>query len=102
MQARILRGDKIVDTTQLDDVRAALAAKEPFWLDLERQTPECDAFLRDDLKLHPLTIEDIWNDRGHPKIDDFDEYLYIIVHGIGATEREKLALVEIDVVLGPS
>ena len=52
------------------------------------------------LKLHPLTIEDIWGPRSHPKIDDFDHYLYVIVHGIGAKKKDKLALVEIDVVIG--
>jgi magnesium transporter len=100
MQARILDGDKLRTTTALDDVRAALAAGQRIWIELERHSPEADALLRDDLKLHPLTIEDIWSKRSRPKIDDFDDYLYMIVHGIDATRVERLETVEIDIVLG--
>ncbi len=100
MQARILDGDKLVTTTRLEDIRAALAAKQRIWVDLERQSPEADALLKDTLKLHPLTIEDIWGPRSQPKIDDFDNYLYVIVHGVGSRKKDKLSLVEIDIVIG--
>jgi magnesium transporter len=102
MQARILDGDKLRDTTDPAEIRAALAAGERIWIDLERQSPEADALLSEVLKLHPLTIEDIWAERSRPKIDDFDEYLYVIIHGIGAARRDKLQTVEIDVVIGPT
>jgi magnesium transporter len=101
MQARILDGDKLRTTTDPAEIRAALAAQQRIWIDLERQTAEADALLTDVLKLHPLTIEDIWAERSRPKIDDFDEYLYVIVHGIGAARHDKLKTVEIDVVIGP-
>jgi len=102
MQARILEGDKLRTTTNPAEIRAALAANQRIWIDLERQTPDADALLADVLKLHPLTIEDIWADRSRPKIDDFDDYLYVIVHGIGAANHDKLQTVEIDVVIGPN
>ena len=102
MQARILDGDKLRTTTDPAEIRAALAEDLRIWIDLERQTPEATALLADVLKLHPLTIEDIWADRSRPKIDDFDEYLYVIVHGIGAAKHDKLQSVEIDVVIGPN
>ena len=100
MLARILEGDKLVTTTKLGEIKAALAAKKHIWIDLERQSPEADELLKDTLKIHPLTIEDIWGPRSHPKIDDFDGYLYIIIHGIGARTKDKLDLVEVDVVIG--
>ena len=83
-------------------MRAALAASQRIWIDLERQTPEANALLADVLKLHPLTIEDIWAERSRPKLDDFDAYLYIIVHGIGAAKHDRLQTVEIDLVIGPN
>ncbi len=100
MQARILDGDKLVTTTRVEEIRAALAAKKKVWVDLERHSPEADALLKDTLKLHPLTIEDIWGLRSQPKIDDFDDYLYVIIHGVGSRKKDKLALVEIDIVIG--
>jgi magnesium transporter len=102
MQARILDGDKLRTTTDPAEMRVALAEDRRIWIDLERQTPDGDALLADVLKLHPLTIEDIWADRSRPKIDDFDEYLYVIVHGIGAANHDKLETVEIDIVIGPN
>jgi len=102
MQARILDGEKLRTTTDPAEIRAALAAQQRIWIDLERQTPEANALLTDVLRLHPLTVEDIWAERSRPKIDDFDAYLYIIIHGIGAAHHDKLQTVEIDVVIGPN
>jgi magnesium transporter len=102
MQARILDGDKLETTTDPAAMRAALAEGRRIWIDLERQTPEANALLADTLKLHPLTIEDIWADRMRPKLDDFDAYLYVIVHGIGAAKHDRLQTVEIDIVIGPN
>jgi magnesium transporter len=98
--ARILEDNKLHATTSAAEIRAALAAGKRIWIDLERQTPEADALLSEVLKIHPLTIEDIWGPRSQPKIDDFDNYLYILIHGIGAKRKTKLELVEIDIVIG--
>ena len=99
MLARILENDKIV--TSVDGVEAlrAIRAGKQVWVDLERQSDEANVFLTD-LGIHPLTIEDIWGPRTHPKIDDFPEYLYVIVHGVSAAHGDKLDLVEIDVLFG--
>ena len=102
MLARILDGTKLTTSTSLKDITEALTAKKPIWIDLERQSPEADKLLADVLKFHPLTVEDVWGPRGQPKIDDFDDYLYVILHGVGSKKRDKLELVEIDVVIGDS
>ena len=102
MQARILDGDKLRTTTDPAEMRAALGEGRRIWIDLERQTPEANALLADTLKLHPLTIEDIWADRMRPKLDDFDDYLYVIVHGIGGAKHDRLQTIEIDIVIGPN
>jgi len=98
--ARILDGAKLTTTTSFKEITEALAAKKQMWIDLERHSPDADKLLADVLKFHPLTIEDVWGPRGQPKIDDFDEYLYVILHGVGSKKRDKLELVEIDVVIG--
>jgi len=102
MQARILEDNKLRTTTSPAEIREALAAGQRVWVDLERRSPDAEALLADTVKLHPLTIEDIWASRSRPKIDDFDEYLYVIVHGIGAANHDKLQTVEIDIVIGPN
>ncbi|MGE0545837.1 MAG: magnesium/cobalt transporter CorA [Kofleriaceae bacterium] len=100
MLARILRGETLYATTDPVEIRQAITSGKVVWVDLERHSPEADALLSDVLKLHPLTIEDIWGPVHQPKIDDFDDYLYVIVHGIGSKKKHKLAPVEIDIVIG--
>lgn len=100
MLARIIDGDKLTTTTKLADIRAAMLAKKRIWIELERHSPDADVLLSEVLAIHPLTIEDIWGPRSQPKIDDFDDYLYVIVHGIGAKKKDKLSLVEIDILIG--
>jgi magnesium transporter len=102
MQARILDGDKLRTTTDPAEIRAAIAGDLRIWIDLERQNADADKLLADVLKIHPLTIEDIWAERSRPKIDDFDGYLYLIVHSVGAAKHDKLHSVEIDVLIGPN
>jgi magnesium transporter len=101
MQARILDHDQVRTTTDLADIRAALAAKLPIWIELERQSADTDALLAD-LHIHPLTIEDIWQTRTFPKLDDFDDYVYAIVHGVSGAKAGSVELVELDVLIGPS
>jgi magnesium transporter len=55
------------------------------------------------LNLHPLTIEDIWAHRSAPKLEDYDNYLYLIIHGIKASkEKGEIELIELDIVIGPT
>ena len=99
MLARLLEDGKIVATTDPAVIRDAITAKKRMWIELERQSPEADAVLAQ-LEIHPLTIEDIYGSGSQPKIDDFPNYLYVVVHGIGSAKRKKLDLVEVDILIG--
>jgi magnesium transporter len=99
MKARILEGDQLRVTSSLDDVRAAIAQHRTIWVDLERTSDDANALLAA-LDIHPLTIEDIWANRSQPKLEDYDNYLYVIIHGIRGTKKTGLDLTELDVVLG--
>jgi magnesium transporter len=99
--ARILDGQKIVISTEGPDILAAIKAGKNVWVELERRTAEADELLHA-LEIHTLTIDDIWGTRNQPKIDDFPNYLYVIVHGIGAAKKHRLELVEVDIIIGPN
>ncbi len=99
MLARVLEDGKIIATTDPAVIRDAITAKKRIWIELERQSPEADAVLAQ-LEVHPLTIEDIYGSGSHPKVDDFPNYLYVVIHGIGSAKRRRLDLVEVDVVIG--
>jgi magnesium transporter len=99
MHARILEGEQIRATRDAKEIDAALTAGLPIWIELEQQDHACDTLLAQTLHLHPLTIEDIWSDRPAPKVEEYDGYLYIIIHGIRSVKR-GIQLAELDVVLG--
>lgn len=99
MLARILEGDRLAVSTDSHEALAAIRAGKQVWIELERRTKEVDELL-EALAIHALTLEHVWGRGTQPKIDDFPEYLYVVVHGIGAAERNKLELVEIDLLIG--
>src|SRR5262245_52451601 len=53
------------------------------WVDVVDPTPEeGQRLLADTFHFHPLSIEDALSEVHHPKIEPYDHYLYIILHGI--------------------
>ncbi len=76
---------------------------EIWWLDMEAPTPEEDAKLLEHvLCLHPLTIEDITKPRRDPgdglhlpKVEEFDDYLFVIVNPLGDPQKLDESLAEI-------
>lgn len=73
------------------------------WVDMANPQEEEDHVLMDVFGLHPLVVEDCRADRHHPKIEEFPDYLYFIVHGVRAdTSAERFNTIELDGILGPN
>src|SRR5918996_2978364 len=71
------------------------------WVDMEAPTEEDEQVLLDVFHFHPLTVEDCRENRHYPKIEEFDGYLYFIVHGVRAdTSPERFNTIELDGFLG--
>lgn len=104
MRALILDGDAARETRDFDEVAAAHAHGKRFWLSLDARSGDADKFLDGVLRIHPLAVEDMWNDIGIPKVEDFEEYVQIVMHGIREEDRDgqdlPLALAELDVIIG--
>jgi magnesium transporter len=99
-------GDGRITWTEDDgNLREALADKDGLvWLDLTVREEEDASVLRDVFAFHELTIEDCVSPRVDPaRIDDYGEYLFIIVQAITGYEPDKeLEPVEVDFYLGPN
>jgi magnesium transporter len=53
------------------------------WVDLSAEWPEhCEPILRETFGFHPLAIEDALQESHTPKVDDWGEYLYIVLHAV--------------------
>ncbi len=72
------------------------------WIDICETAQEDGEFLEKDLGLHHLAIEDCISPDIHPpKIDDFGDYVFIVVHGINhAEETEIVETAELAIFLG--
>ena len=101
VEVYVLEKDACVRTADLADAARAIDNEHPVWMHIHERSEEIDRVLRENFRLHPLAIEDIWNESALPKIEDFDEYLYLRVHGVQlANDAKSLELLEVDIVLG--
>ena len=60
----------------LDDPQVTL------WLDLTEPISDESRVLHEVFRFHPLAIEDMLHDYGHPKVDTYDDHLFLILHAI--------------------
>lgn len=71
------------------------------WVDMDSPTEADEHVLLDVFKFHPLTVEDCRENRHYPKVEEFDGYLYFIVHGVRAeTSPDRFNTIELDGFLG--
>ncbi len=85
------------------EIKAAYEAKQGMlWVDISETTEEDGKFLERVFDFHHLAVEDCASSRIHPpKIDNFKDYLFIVVHGINyAVESELVTTAELAIFLG--
>jgi magnesium transporter len=73
------------------------------WVDFVHEPKEtCMPILRDTFGFHPLAIDDALEESHVPKVDDWGEYLYLVLHGVvfNPEEEEPLSTNELDLFLG--
>ena len=62
-------------------VEGLLAGHSFFWLDLDRPAAGDFEILRDVFRFHPLAVEDSEHFGQRAKLDDYDDFLFIVVYG---------------------
>lgn len=71
------------------------------WVDLENPTEEeIKTVLSDVFQFHPLAIEDCVTPSALPKIEDYDDHLFLVMHAVDFTRTEKFNTTELDLFLG--
>jgi len=88
----------------LDEVTAVLQSGQGMiWLDIWGEAlDQSESVLRDIFRFHPLAIDDALNETHAPKLDDWGDYLYIVLHAIKYTapDHEPINLPEVDIFVG--
>jgi Mg2+ and Co2+ transporter CorA len=85
------------------DTLATLRA-EPnvmLWVDLAAPTEaEIKLVLEIVFAFHPLAIEDCVADSPLPKLEEYDDYLYLVMHAVDYSRADKFTTTELDLFLG--
>lgn len=103
IQTLIYRDNRYAGANPPDEQLAALRADPAvmLWVDLsEPPDDEARRVLGEWFAVHPLTIEDCLLDSPLPKVEQYDEYLYIVMHAVDYTRADKFNTTEVDVILG--
>ena len=63
------------------------SAESIIWLDIENESPSNDRSLLEQFSIHPLAIQDALRPRHPPKIERFENFLFILLRGLDATSK---------------
>lgn len=100
------RGGQVL--TDLDQGALAKALRDRqglLWVDFAGEPPDaCETILRETFGFHPLAIDDALEETHVPKVDDWEKYLYLVLHAVTFDmQRERpLGASEVDAFLGPN
>ena len=98
-----INGETRTDLTQ-EEIQAALESNQGvLWVDLV-ETPygESEKILLDLFGFHPLAVSDALDEVHIPRVDDWGDYLYLVLHSIkyDFSLEEPLQTYELDIFLG--
>lgn len=83
-------GGRVTTTDKVDPAWLRPDSDAIVWADLVNPTPEEGKILSEVFRFHELAVEDALAESHHPKIEAYDDYLYVILHGIDfETTRKK-------------
>jgi len=94
--------DRVEEGFTVDQIpELLLDEKVVFWVDIEQPSEADDHVLLDIFHFHPLTVEDCRANRHHPKVEEFPDYIYFIVHAVRTdASPDRFNTVELDGFLG--
>jgi len=99
----VYRDNKLVAQNPPPETLVALRA-EPgvmIWVDLANPTDdEIKLIFESTFGFHPLAIEDCVADTPLPKLEAYDDYLYLVMHAVDYTKTDAFSTTELDVFIG--
>jgi len=97
------RDGKTEQVASIDRAWLNPAAGVSLWVDLAAPSIPEALVLSDTFHFRPLSVEDAMSSRQYPKIEAYDGYLYVILHGIEIQAAEHgFATHDVDFFLGPT
>src|SRR4051794_16433146 len=95
---------RVADVEPADDEPRVETIESPGlrWINIERPRGVDQAWLEERFEFHPLDYEDVISRNQRPKVDEYDDYLFIVLHfprydkAVG-----RLNAAEVDLFVGP-
>jgi magnesium transporter len=81
MHGQLMEADGTLTDATPDTVTRCIASGSFFWLDLIDLDDVGSGLLRDAFHFHSLAVEDAEHFGQRPKLDDYDDFFYLVVHG---------------------
>jgi magnesium transporter len=102
-RAARVRGRAVVAQPEPDTPRHEIIEAEGLtWINIERPRPIDRAWLEERYDFHPLDYEDVFSRNQRPKVDEYDGYLFVVLHFPRFDKTVgRLNAAELDVFVGP-
>src|SRR4051794_20218526 len=96
------RGDVVAPVEQPDTPNVEVVEVDGLrWINIERPRPIDRGWLEEHFDFHPLDYEDVFSRNQRPKIDEYENYLFIVLHFARYDKRvQRLNAAEVDVFVG--
>ena len=73
------------------------------WVNLFAPTAEeSKSILEDVFSFHPLAIEDCLSVSRYPKVEDYEDYIFMVMHAVAFNKEEQFRTTELDFFIGKS
>jgi magnesium transporter len=95
---------RAVDVAPAHDEPRAEIVESPGlrWINIERPRSVDQAWLEERFDFHPLDYEDVLSRNQRPKVDEYDDYLFIVLHFPRYDKQVgRLNAAEVDLFVGP-
>ena len=70
------------------------------WVDIATPSVPESLILSDTFGFHPLSVEDAMSALEFPKVEAFEHYLYVVLHGLAYSKGEEFGTHDVDFFLG--
>jgi magnesium transporter len=99
----VYRDGKTARAERFDEAWLEAGSGVTVWVHLAAPTPDESALLSGTFRFHELAIEDALMDVHPPKLEEYDGYLYVILHGIDfKASQHQFATHDVDFFAGPN
>ena len=100
---RAARSREAERTPERDEPRVEIVEAPGLrWINIERPRRVDQAWLEERFDFHPLDYEDVFSRNQRPKVDEYDDYLFIVLHFPRYDKTvARLNAAELDLFVGP-